>query len=213
MNAPVKSSAPPPIAESGYVTAGTKWSMSGKACDAPKNICMTFNGSAESLTKYGYARPVDVAEGLDLLQQAWEHNLVQFGENVRQGVNFICNCCGCCCEAMIAARRFAYLNPVHTTNFIVEVNVTDCNGCGKCVSACPVEAMTLVSANDRSPAQPQESPVERRTLPGMRGVRPHLQPQWTQPAVKAGAGDHPAEFGASGGDDGHRTRRPAGAHF
>jgi ferredoxin len=120
----------------------------GKACDAPKNICMTFNGSAESLIKYEYARPVDVAEGLDLLQQAWEHNLVQFGENVRQGVNFICNCCGCCCEAMIAARRFAYLNPVHTTNFIVEVNVADCNGCGKCVSACPVEAMTLVSAND-----------------------------------------------------------------
>ena len=73
---------------------------------------------------------------------------MQFGENVRQGVNFICNCCGCCCEAMIAARRFAYLNPVHTTNFIVEVNVADCNGCGKCVSACPVEAMTLVSAND-----------------------------------------------------------------
>jgi ferredoxin len=120
----------------------------GKACDAPTNICLTFNGSAESLTKYGYARPIDVAEGLDLLQQAWEHNLVQFGENVRQGVNFICNCCGCCCEAMIAARRFAYLNPVHTTNFIVEVNVDDCNGCGKCVSACPVEAMTLVSAND-----------------------------------------------------------------
>jgi hypothetical protein len=74
----------------------------GKACDAPTNICLTFNGSAESLTKYGYARPIDVAEGLDLLQQAWEHNLVQFGENVRQGVNFICNCCGCCCEAMIA---------------------------------------------------------------------------------------------------------------
>jgi ferredoxin len=23
-----------------------------------------------------------------------------------------------------------------------------CNGCGKCVAACPVEAMTLVSAND-----------------------------------------------------------------
>ena len=42
----------------------------GKACDAPMDICMTFNGSAESLTKHGYARPVDVAEGLDLLQQA-----------------------------------------------------------------------------------------------------------------------------------------------
>ncbi|MBA4420165.1 MAG: (Fe-S)-binding protein [Anaerolinea sp.] len=120
----------------------------GKDCNAPKNICMTFNGSAESLIKYEYARPVDIAEGLDLLQQAWENNLVQFGENVREGVNFICNCCGCCCEAMIAARRFAFLNPVHTTNFIVEINEADCNGCGKCISACPVEAMTLVSAND-----------------------------------------------------------------
>jgi len=120
----------------------------GKACDAPMNICMTFNGSAQSLTKHGFARAVDVAEGLDLLQQAYEHNLVQFGENVRQGVNFICNCCGCCCEAMIAARKFAFYHPVHTTNFLPEVDESQCTGCGKCVSACPVEAMTLVSAND-----------------------------------------------------------------
>jgi len=88
-----------------------------------------------------------------LLQQAYEHNLVQFGENVREMVNFICNCCGCCCEAMIAARRFAILDPIHTTNFIPEINPDLCNGCGSCVAACPVEAMTLVSAND--PAQPK----------------------------------------------------------
>jgi len=120
----------------------------GRACDAPMDICMTFNASAESLTKHGFARAVDVAEGLDLLQQAYAHNLVQFGENVRQGVNFICNCCGCCCEAMIAARRFALLHPVHTTNFLPQVQAAECTGCGKCVSVCPVAAMALVSAND-----------------------------------------------------------------
>jgi ferredoxin len=49
---------------------------------------------------------------------------------------------------MIAARRFGILNPVHTTNFLPEIALAQCNGCGKCVSACPVEAMTLVSAND-----------------------------------------------------------------
>jgi ferredoxin len=111
------------------------------------DICMTFNGSAEALTRHGYARAVDVQEGLDLLNQAYEHNLVQFGENVRQGVNFICNCCGCCCEAMIAARKFGILNPVHTTNYLPVVDETACNGCGKCVNVCPVEAMSLVSAN------------------------------------------------------------------
>jgi len=120
----------------------------GKACNAPMDICMTFNTTAASLTKHGHARRIDSVECLDLLQQAYDHNLVQFGENVREEVNFICNCCGCCCEAMIAARRFAIFNPVHTTNFIPVINDQQCSGCGKCVNVCPVEAMTLISAND-----------------------------------------------------------------
>jgi formate hydrogenlyase subunit 6/NADH:ubiquinone oxidoreductase subunit I len=126
----------------------------GKNCDAPMDICMTFNNVAASLTKHGIARKVDVKEGMDLLQQAYDHDLVQFGENVRQSVNFICNCCGCCCEAMIAARRFAILDPVHTTNFLPEIERNNCTGCGKCVEICPVEAMTLVSAND--PKKPKK---------------------------------------------------------
>jgi len=125
----------------------------GRACDAPRDICMTFNTTAASLIRHDCARPVDTAECLDLLQEAYASNLVQFGENVREGVNFICNCCGCCCEAMLAARRFAIMNPVHTTNFIPVVAADLCTGCGKCVSACPVEAMSLVSANN--PAQPK----------------------------------------------------------
>jgi hypothetical protein len=107
----------------------------GKACDAPMNICMTFNSTAASLLKHGHAREVGESECLDLLQEGWDRGLVQFGENVREEVNFICNCCSCCCEAMIASRRFAIMNPVHTTNFIPVVDLTDCNGCGLCVNA------------------------------------------------------------------------------
>jgi Pyruvate/2-oxoacid:ferredoxin oxidoreductase delta subunit len=120
----------------------------GRNCDAPMDICMTFNESASSLTRHGIARKVDAAEGLDLLQKARDTNLVQFGENVREKVNFICNCCGCCCEALIASRRFGFLHPVHTTNYIPLISEDNCNGCGKCVSLCPVEAMVLISSND-----------------------------------------------------------------
>ena len=120
----------------------------GRACDAPQEICLTFNGSAAALTRHGFARAIDAAEGLDLLAAARERNLVQFGENVREKVNFICNCCGCCCEALLAARRFAILHPVHTSNFLPVLAEEACSGCGKCVQACPVEALGLVAAND-----------------------------------------------------------------
>ncbi len=121
----------------------------GKACGAPLDICMTFNNTAASLIKHGVIRRVDAVNALDLLEQAQGLNLVQFGDNVREGVNFICNCCGCCCEAMLAAQRFGFLHPVHTTNYLPVLQAHDCTGCGKCVDACPVNALSLVAAHDQ----------------------------------------------------------------
>jgi len=113
----------------------------GKACDAPLELCLSLNDAAETLIRQGIVRAIEPAEGLDLLAEAYENDLVQFAENVRRGVNFICNCCRCCCETMIAARRFAVLRPVHTTRFMPVMTAEACNGCGLCTQRCPVEAI------------------------------------------------------------------------
>lgn len=116
----------------------------GKACNAPMDICMTFGTVADSLIRHGHARRVDKVEGMEKLHEAYENNLVQCGENMKSGLSFICNCCGCCCEALLAQKRFGNLQPIETTAYIA--NISDsCVDCGRCISACPVE---LIQKNE-----------------------------------------------------------------
>ncbi|MDR2939664.1 MAG: (Fe-S)-binding protein, partial [Clostridiales bacterium] len=105
-----------------------KMMHAGHPCDigAPLDVCLTFGNVARSLAENGqHARLIDKKEAMDVLARSYESNLVQIGENVREQPAFICNCCGCCCEALQAARKFSPSHPVATTNFIPKI----LNGC------------------------------------------------------------------------------------
>lgn len=120
-----------------------KMSHVGKNCDAPMDICMTFGNTADSLIRANYARRVTSEECLDLLKKAFDHHLVQIGENVQNEVAFICNCCGCCCEALLAAKKFGTSQTIATTHFLPRVDHSACIGCGKCIAVCPMDALAL----------------------------------------------------------------------
>jgi len=119
-----------------------KMQHAGKACDNPLEICMTLNSTADSLIRHGHARRVETEECLELLHRAYEENLVQCGENVRQEPSFICNCCGCCCEALVAVKKFGALNPIETANYLPVQDEKSCTGCGRCLEACQVGVIT-----------------------------------------------------------------------
>jgi len=118
-----------------------KMSHVDQNCDAPMEICMTFGNTADSLIRSNYARRVSSEECLELLEVAYAHNLVQIGENVQNEVAFICNCCGCCCEALLAAQRFGTAQTIATTNYLPKIDSEKCIECGKCISVCPVNAL------------------------------------------------------------------------
>ena len=151
------------VREAEYIGLGLcycrhKMFHAGHPCeiDAPWDVCLTFDNVARSLAEHGdYARliakngkkivrhEISKEEALDALERSYASNLVQIGENVREHPSFICNCCGCCCEALQAARHFSPMQPVATTGFIPEFSEEKCVGCGKCARVCPVLAVSM----------------------------------------------------------------------
>lgn len=135
-----------------------KMEHAGQNCEAPvTDICMTFGNAADSLIRHEYARRIDASECLELLHKAYDYNLVQCGENVKSDVTFICNCCGCCCEALVAARKFGSLHPVETTGFMPVLNADSCIGCGKCAKVCQVDVIKMQGENGKKVPEIDES--------------------------------------------------------
>ncbi len=109
----------------------------GENCDAPQEVCLSINNLSHSLSKYGYARQITTEEALDILELSYDNNLIQFAENVKDDVGFICNCCSCCCMALKGAKRMGIPQTISSSNFIAELK-DNCVSCKKCVAVCPV---------------------------------------------------------------------------
>lgn len=131
------------------ITVGTcycrhKMEHMGKACQNPQDVCLTFNNAAKSLSKHGIAKEISQEEAFKVLDRCVELGLVQVGDNVQKGVSWICNCCSCCCEALLAYKRLG-CDPKINSNYYAKIN-DNCINCGTCAKRCPVGAIKLKKA-------------------------------------------------------------------
>lgn len=115
----------------------------GKACKASMNVCMAFGDIAKSLIKHGVSKEISKKEALDIVKKCRDEGLVQIGSNMQNEISWLCNCCACCCEALIAYRKLGY-NPRIETNWYANNDINKCTTCGICVKKCPVNAISIV---------------------------------------------------------------------
>jgi Pyruvate/2-oxoacid:ferredoxin oxidoreductase delta subunit len=113
----------------------------GTACDYPMETCMSLGAAARYLVRHGHARQIGRGEGRELLEAAREHGLVHIADNVQRELNYICSCCACCCVELRSARNG--MPVMQPSAFEPAVDTHRCTGCGDCVRACPVQAVSL----------------------------------------------------------------------
>jgi NAD-dependent dihydropyrimidine dehydrogenase PreA subunit len=113
-----------------------------RSCSFPLHNCLSISLTARP------ARPEDIGkeQAVAILDQAEEVGLVHTVSNVLAGVNYVCNCCGCCCGILRGITEYGLAHSVAAANYVASVDPDTCSGCGVCVERCQVGAMSLPDA-------------------------------------------------------------------
>jgi Pyruvate/2-oxoacid:ferredoxin oxidoreductase delta subunit len=111
----------------------------------PEYSCLSFGKIADYCADRGFAKRITKEECLQIVKTCAEKGLVHNTNNFIEGMQFICNCCPCCCMFLRGIRGMGNLNIVDGSNFLPAVDEAMCSGCEECVTICPTRAITLQS--------------------------------------------------------------------
>jgi electron transport complex protein RnfB len=153
-------------------------------CDKPRDVCLIFDRTAEFLADRGLADRVTRAQAEDVLRRSEEVGLVHTVNNSQDRLNFVCNCCPCCCTILrgltelhlpdafarsrwradvdadlclgcgVCEEERCPVGAVRVTDGVAEVDVARCIGCGLCASACEAEAVRMRLRAEQGPEPP-----------------------------------------------------------
>lgn len=117
----------------------------GKSCKATLRLetCMGFGTFAKMYIDLGWAREINKEEAIEILKKNEEDGLI-FQPSNSQNPEFICSCCGCCCEAIRTIKHFPNPGGIISTNHYAQIDPDLCTGCGTCIDRCHMEAITLI---------------------------------------------------------------------
>lgn len=115
------------------------------ACQKPRDVCLTFDRFAQFLIERKLAREISSREAEDALDRSEEAGLVHTTNNSQDRLNFLCNCCTCCCTILRGLTHLNNPNAFAKSRWKAEVDADLCTGCGICEdNRCPMSAVKVV---------------------------------------------------------------------
>lgn len=134
-----------------------KMHLGEKKCDVPLETCTQLGYAADFMIRNNLAREVTRTEIEENFARSKEMGLVMAADNVQKNMTFVCHCCKCCCEILLAISELGYPHCLVTSNYIAGINDDICIGCGKCAKACPINAISM-SAEENAEAKKKMRP-------------------------------------------------------
>ncbi len=112
-------------------------------CEYPDDVCLQFGPFAKFVEERGFGRKISRAEAHEVLKKSADAGLIATSTNTTDRIDFICNCCTCCCGVLSGVSKFNA--PVRTvsSNYEAVIDSDECTGCGECVEKCQMDAIGL----------------------------------------------------------------------
>jgi len=118
----------------------------GKGCERPVETCLVFAPVEHAFDRSKVDRVITKEEAQQILRATEEAGLVHTAGNYRDGIDYICNCCTCCCGILRGIAEFGIMTAVARSNFHVVVETDACSGCGNCIERCQFNALSTADA-------------------------------------------------------------------
>jgi len=115
----------------------------GEPCEHPLETCFYFDELAQMKLQTDYARQVNFEEAMQILYQCETQGLVHNASNCEGKIQTLCNCCECSCGVLKAWNR-GMRNTTAPSRFVITLDAEKCQIHKDCISACPVNALSMV---------------------------------------------------------------------
>jgi Pyruvate/2-oxoacid:ferredoxin oxidoreductase delta subunit len=117
--------------------------MMGHGCNKLMEACMTFDLAAQYYIENGLGREISKEEARKVLLKAEESGLVHHSSNHKDRKIFVCNCCGCCCKALLHINKYNNPAAIAHSSYYAVVDAEICTACETCVERCQVNAVRM----------------------------------------------------------------------